>query len=199
MEYNIVSELVPEHDPGHDETTLQELVSSQMCLCCCKNRVFWSFLIPLQFCVYNLPLFDGMHNLEFAICFKNTLLPGFASLSFSVRLNPAGFVSSDIALWHLGTILCPLLLHDANVALVLVSSPGPLACVTFVVFSRLRVLFSWPLCLLACVFALGLEDDNWAARIVWLVHKFCAVPNHGSRFARFGGARFTRFDRAFRR
>ena len=76
--------------------------------------------------------------------------------------------SSVIALWDLGTILCPLLLHYANVALVIVSSPRPLACVTFVVFPCLHVLFSWSLCLLACVFALGLEDDNWAAIIAYL-------------------------------
>ena len=28
-----------------------------------------SFLIPLQFCVYHLPLFDGTHNLNFANMF----------------------------------------------------------------------------------------------------------------------------------
>ena len=44
-----------------------------------------SFLIPLQFCVYHLPLFDGTHNLEFANIFDFAFVGSLRCVSVSGR------------------------------------------------------------------------------------------------------------------
>ncbi len=91
-------------------------------------------------------------------------------------------------------------------------------CLLAPVFNGLRFLHSFPVYMFSSLglsdFWLvsslsALEDDNWAARLSGLCenfvmlqttvvqNNFCDAPNHGPRFARFGGARFTRFDRTF--